>query len=286
MARSSETMSIYEAKNMLGERLTCPGCSNILVEPRVLSCMHSFCFNCVQSFEVEGTGEETMEDDGNTITASTAAFIRCPACEAPTDYPADGGTAALPPAFHLMAMLELYKIVHKVQKGDKTSCENCKENCAVGYCKHCTQLLCRSCISIHHRWSKFEKHDILGIDQIADQALQGLPLKSPNEMKCPEHEEQMLFICSTCDQIICQSCTVHEHREHDFQLISEEYPKYEEDIRSSLEPLKEQIEKLKEAIAVLSDRENEIMELGTFLYAHACKAIDITDESMNSVMLY
>lgn len=254
MARSSDTMSIYEAKTMLQEKLTCPGCSNILVEPRVLSCMHSFCFNCVQKLEV---------GEANSETGTNAPFICCPVCEAPTEYPADGNATSLPPAFHLIAMLELYKIVHKVQKGDKTSCDNCNENCAAGYCKHCTQLLCRSCITIHRRWSNFEKHDILGVDQIANQALQGLPLKIPSEMKCLQHDELSLFICSTCDDlVICQSCTVHEHREHKFYLISEEYPKHEEQIRRSLEPLKEQADELKEAIAMITSRENEILELG------------------------
>ena len=251
MARSSETMSIYEAKNMLEERLTCLGCSNILVEPRVLSCMHSFCYNCVEGLEVE-----EIEDENN--------IIHCPSCETATEYP-EGGVAALPPAFHLIAMLELYKMVHKVQKGDKTSCENCKENCAVGYCKHCSQLLCRGCISIHRRWSKFQTHEILGIEQIANTALQGVPLKLPGEMSCPEHDEAMLFICNTCKHIICQSCTVHDHKEHDFQLVSEDFPNHQEEVISSLEPLKEKIAKINEVISEITAREEEIVQLGKIL---------------------
>ena len=252
-------MSIYEAKNMLEERLTCQGCSNILVEPRVLSCMHNFCYNCVQGLEVEQNQEEEAEDE--EPRESLAGFVRCPACETPTEYP-EGGAAALPPAFHLIAMLELYKMVRKVQKGDKSSCENCKENCAVGYCRHCSQLLCRGCIAIHRRWSKFEKHDILGIEQIANTALQGLPLKDPGEMTCPDHEEPMLFFCNTCEHIICQTCSVHDHKEHDFQLVSENYPEHEEEVKQSLEPLKDQIAKLDEAISEIAVRENEIMQLG------------------------
>ncbi len=241
---------------MLEERLTCPGCSNIMVEPRVLSCMHNFCYNCIEGLETEGN------EEGN-------AFISCPSCETTTDYP-EGGAAALQPAFHLIAMLELYKMVHKVQRGDKTSCENCKENCAVGYCKHCSQLLCRSCITIHRRWSKFENHNILGIEQIANTALQGMPLKEPDEMPCPEHDESMQFYCNTCEHIICQTCTLNDHKEHDFRLVSDDYPEHEQEVRRSLEPLKEQIAKLEETVSDISVRENEIMQLGKAVVIERC----------------
>ena len=251
MARSMETLSIYEAKDMLEERLTCQSCSNILEEPRVLSCMHSFCYSCVEDFDVE------EGDDQN--------FFKCPFCSTLTVFPEDGA-AALPPAFHLIAMLELYKMVKKVQDGDKTSCENCHANCAVGYCKHCSQLLCRGCITIHRRWSKFESHNILGIEEIADTAFQRIPLKEPGVVTCSEHNEPSSFECNTCESLICQSCTVHSHKEHDFQLISETYPVHQDEITSTLLPLKEQMGKINEALAEINERETEILRQGKNIY--------------------
>ena len=247
MAHSSETVSIYEAKNMLEERLTCQNCTSIYQEPRVLSCMHSFCLNCVESLEVQ-TEEEKQ-------------FIQCPFCTNPTDYP-ENGAGAISPAFHLVALLELYEMVKKVLEGDESSCENCKSHCAMGYCKHCSQLLCLECISIHRKWSKFQTHDIMGVEAIANTAFHRLPIKQPDDMTCSEHNEPLSLICETCNELICHGCTVRLHKEHQFELVSEAFPKHQQEMLTALEPLKEQIARITEALTDISVRENVIIQQG------------------------
>ena len=101
---------------------------------------------------------------------------------------------------------------------------------------------------------------------------------------CPKHNDTLKVYCETCRQVICRDCTFSkEHKTHNFELISECYPKHRQQIEASLDQVKHKMADLNTAVTHLDATERKVIEKGEQLQeqikTHAKQIIDQVQRS-------
>ena len=235
-----------KALQKLSDQLTCPICLDDYTNPRVLPCLHVFCEHCL--------GRLVLRDAEN-LTAT------CPNCRRETRLPQEG-VAGLPPAFYINHLFEVRDTLQKVSDPNKPCCEKCKDGDAKGYCRDCGKFVCETCITMHRKWEEFAEHEIATLSQIEADIAQLVPPKKV-AMKCSKHpSEELKIYCETCNELICRDCTVKAHRDHQFDLVGDCFPKHRDAIVASLQPIKQQLDIVSQAVAEVDARSTRVAENG------------------------
>lgn len=76
-----------------------------------------------------------------------------------------------------------------------------------------------------------EKHNIINIGKITPIGINSavssitfgdfhLQASFLNEPHCEQHCETLRFLCDTCKKVVCQECTLKEHKDHEYSVIS------------------------------------------------------------------
>ena len=102
---------------------------------------------------------------------------------------------------------------------------------------------------------------------------------------CPSHNDPLEVYCETCCQVIygCECSISKEHKTHNFELISECYPKHHQQIDASLDQVKHKMVDLNTAVTHLDATERKVIEKGEQLQeqinTHAQQIIDQVQRS-------
>ena len=158
----------------------CKYCHDVYQDPRILSCLHSYCLQCINKIHVQGT-----------------TSITCPSCYHPTPLP-DGGVASLPPNIRLKEEAEQDKVIQRLISSPPPVCESCEDSAAsVAYCRDCDDLLCQECWDIHRKRQKGSRsHFTFAIDDLKKKSqsdlLKMLPSSTSSVPLCPDHDDQKL----------------------------------------------------------------------------------------------
>ena len=117
----------------------CDICMENMLErnPKVLSCLHSFCTECLTMVMKHG-------------------IIECPTCRSKTDVPG-GDITKLPVNFILLKVKEH---CDKVLSRKVMLCQFCKATIAILKCHECSQFICDSCSQKHNKLKTFSDHHI------------------------------------------------------------------------------------------------------------------------------
>ena len=97
-------------------------CSNTYQDPRILSCLHSYCVQCITKLHVENT-----------------TSIICPTCNHSTTLP-DGSVTSLPRNIRLSEETKLDTVLPKVTSTSPPPCDSCDENSLIAYCTECDKI--------------------------------------------------------------------------------------------------------------------------------------------------
>ena len=233
------------ALKKLEEQLTCAICLDLYTNPKILPCFHSFCQQCLEGLLQDPQGDNY--------------FISCPTCRHHTQLPQPTGAADFQAAFHINNLKDVYNLMIKVSGHQQVTCDICTTTNATGYCKECSKCLCEKCIDIHNKFPTNTNHKVTSLDEVATSTTsQLLPMKQ--EINCPNHNKPMEIFCETCEDLICQHCTVRIHRDHDYDLISDCYPKHCQKLKKKLKIVRKSKGDVDDALNSLADRENEIRE--------------------------
>ena len=242
---ASLSSSSSEVLHKLEEQLTCPICLEQYTNPKFLPCFHSFCSNCLGSVPLE------LQQDSYTLP--------CPTCRSPCQL-SQQGVQALPSSFTINNLSEVYNLMKKVSGNRHASCDRCNSSDADRYCKQCAKFLCQPCLLNHNEW--MDDHETLGLDEVVNAAYQ-LPQAKPEAINnCADHGKPLEIFCETCEELICQLCTVKKHRDHDYDVVGDAFAKHKHKIESNLQPLQRQIHRLAEALTNLIKRREEISNQG------------------------
>ena len=150
-------------------------------------------------------------------------------------------------------------MLEKVSGSQQNNCENCHKQQATGYCKQCSRFFCQICIDKHNAW--FTSHQILGVEDVATTASKLVPLKEQPTMECSSHGKPLEVYCDTCDKLICHLCTTAKsHRNHDYEPITDAFPRHQQQIVDSLEQVKKKLAAITTAAQAVETREGGFLE--------------------------
>ena len=114
----------------------------------------------------------------------------------------------------------------KVSDPQQVTCDNCTTVNATGYCKDCSKFLCQKCMDAHKVWPPIAHHQMMDLSGVAASAFQLPSAKQEATPTCSSHGKPLEIFCETCDEVICQHCTVRIHRDHEYDLVNDSYPKH------------------------------------------------------------
>uniref|UniRef100_A0A8C8S7P9 RING-type E3 ubiquitin transferase n=1 Tax=Pelusios castaneus TaxID=367368 RepID=A0A8C8S7P9_9SAUR len=198
---ASDTPSLSDA--ITADFLTCPICLERLRQPKILSCLHTYCQGCL----------EGLLDD--------RPALRCPECR--EEVPLPQGVAGLKTNFFVNGLLEL------VRPGGEAdlSCSLCPllgqegSRPAVSRCLDCADNLCQACATGHRCSRLTHTHRLVSVQSYLS-GHHDEEIRQRRAVRCQEHPgEELRFLCQPCASPICRECRLGSHLEHPCQTMVE-----------------------------------------------------------------
>ena len=84
----------------------------------------------------------------------------------------------------------------------------------------------------------------------------------PQEVICRDHGKPLELFCETCNIVICVTCSVRNHKHHEYDLITDSYAKHCQKLRECLSPVEGKKKVLKKVLSALAEREGEVRKRG------------------------
>ena len=236
-----------QALKKLADQLECSICLDSFTDPKLLQCFHVFCKDCLEPL---------------VLRDQHGLSLRCPNCRRSTLIPANG-VSGLQPAFHVHHLFEIKDALQKVKQGlegQKTKCEKCKKREVNGFCRDCGKFVCEVCMEIHQTWDEYSTHKVISLEQLKSDATEMIP-PAKKTLYCSKHPGKELdLFCETDQELICQHCIIKTHRDHQYDLVSEAFPKHRDAIASHLEPVRQQLNTVNKAVQGLGTAQDQIMD--------------------------
>ena len=243
----AETVSVAEIVKKLADQLECSICLDSFTDPKLLQCFHVFCKDCLEPLALR---------DQHGLS------LRCPNCRRSTLLPANG-VSGLQPAFHVHHLFDIRDALQKVkqgQEGQKTLCEKCNKRDVNGFCRDCGEFICNTCMEMHQTWKELSTHKVISLQQLKSDATEMVP-PTKKTLYCSKHPGKELdLFCETDKELICQHCIVKTHRDHQYDLVSEAFPKHRDAIVSHLEPVRQQLNTVNKAIHGLGTTQDQLVD--------------------------
>ena len=214
-------------------------------DPRILSCLHSYCLQCITKLHVEGT-----------------TSITCPTCNQSTTIP-DEDVSSLPRNVRLSEETKQDKILRKVTSTSPPPCDSCDENSPIAYCTECDDLLCAICLVAHQRLKISRSHSSFTLKEAQnmsrDKLIKMLPSSSFSSPMCHDHDNQILDLyCQQCTIPVCVKCTIISHKGHPVHEASKQIIQNKEEIQQGLEGFPVAQEYLKEVMTAGDEMKKKI----------------------------
>ena len=183
----------------LKEHVTCSICLDTFTEPKTITCLHTFCCECLKR---------------HALTTQREGKFRCPECQAQVGVPERFDQ--LPTGFLQNSLLGLLA-VQKSGDGSEISCGSCRKKSAeTSFCFSCRKFLCPDCVNAHEllRNVAFDGHKVRPIKHFQAEDYEAL-LKRQSFCSQQYHEREVTrFFCLDCQTCVCQVCVVTDHRNH------------------------------------------------------------------------
>jgi DNA-binding beta-propeller fold protein YncE len=210
----------------LREELVCGVCLDLLRQPKVLSCAHSFCQECLQGLldengagasggervreilasEREWDGERRggAENGGSEGVGISYKEIECPSCRGITLVPGEG----------MQALPEPTRLVNLVDVASEEERQRTR--------KELRQRLTKS-------------------RNITDDILP----------QCKLHDKTQEYFCNQCTELLCTQCMMESHRNHDYERAAQALPARVAALRSQVQPAYAFVEKAERMVEQL-----------------------------------
>ena len=232
----------------LKEHVTCSICLDTFTDPKTITCLHTFCFECIKKHAV--------------ISQRNGKF-RCPECQAEVDLPEANRFDKLPTSFHHNSLLSVLAI-RQSGKGNDISCGVCKKMSAeISYCFECTKFMCSDCVNAHQLFSHFtEGHKVTPVKQFQPQDYEAL-MRRQSFCSQQYHEREVTrFFCLKCQICVCQICIATDHKAHDVEPLEKAADGEKANILTRTEVLKTKTKVFGDTIR---EYEQTVLELETNL---------------------
>ena len=224
------------------DNLSCPVCYQIFQNPKYLPCYHSYCEKCLEKVQANSK-------------------IICPECREEATVPT-GGVKDLPNNFFINRLVDELVLKHKVEGEAEVLCELCKENdTAVTFCRDCSAFLCQVCNEAHKRNKQSCNHIIVSLTEL--RAKSDVPIQAkPKTPMCKKHDQELLFYCETCEELVCVYCTVKDHAGHEHDSVKLLASKHRDELKSVTAPIEKMITNLSEAFSNIEKMQTVLKKQG------------------------
>ena len=189
----------------LKEHVTCSICLDTFTDPKTITCLHTFCFECLKK---------------HALISQRNGKFRCPECQAEVDLPKANRFDNLPTSFHHNSLLSVLAI-RQSGKGNDISCGVCKKKSAeISYCFECAKFMCSDCVNAHQLFTNLtEGHKVMSVKQFQPQDYEAL-IKRQSFCSQQYHEREITrFFCLKCQICVCQICIATDHKAHDVEPV-------------------------------------------------------------------
>ena len=187
------------------QQVTCSICLDTYTEPKIISCFHTFCCECLEKHA------RVSQKEGK---------FRCPVCQAAIDLPEGNCFDRFPNSFFHNSLLSLLSIR---QSGDASSitCSQCrKTNPQMYYCFDCGRFMCLDCFNAHQLLSAtFDGHKVTPFKNFKEEDYEAVLKRQPFCSQEFHEREVTRFFCLECQVCICQICRVTDHQNHEVVLL-------------------------------------------------------------------
>ena len=242
----------------LREEVSCPVCSGIFTDPKQLSCLHSFCFECLNHWYETSSG-------GNAV--------KCPKCQTLCRVPASGDLKDLPTSFYLNGLIDVLAI--KECNTTQVTCGNCdKKSSEASYCFQCCMFYCEQCLIGHNMIRTFKDHRVLAVKEFQDKDYEDV-LKRPAFCSEPRHEkEEVRFFCENCKLAVCQTCVTLQHSGHTLKHIEDEAERRKTEMKKIVETQRQNLLAKKDTVKQLDEDYAKLIQQGEDLKRNVQKFAD------------
>ncbi|XP_060082963.1 tripartite motif-containing protein 2-like [Ylistrum balloti] len=197
----STTDQYRELQDKLEELTTCPICQERFKQPKILSCHHTFCCPCLQSYFMQ-----TPEDNSP-----------CPLCRC-LFFPPKGDVSNLPTSTFMQDVVMMIEKKSPITKKDCMVCKNINKDAGF-MCVECDVQMCESCRDIHEMF-RMDSHNLLRLDETQDVPIISVIAGKKTSRTCDEHNGQIMeHLCISCNVPICSECKITNHFQHRVQNI-------------------------------------------------------------------
>ena len=192
------------------EELTCAICQDLLNDPKILPCLHSFCTGCLKEWLGRLPYLEAARRE-----------LQCPVCRGKFELSTPRAVEELPSHFSAVRLIEIVRMQEQTRSKKATpTCQTCDEEAATSFCSDCAEFLCNFCGRAHQKAKATRGHVIRSME---DMRKSQLPLMLPEKAEmCPDHPNQPLELYCRCrDMLICRDCLIRNHKGHNYNMISD-----------------------------------------------------------------
>ena len=127
----------------LRKQVTCSICLDTYTEPKTISCLHTFCCECLER---------------HARVSQRQGKFRCPECQAEIDLPQGNHFDLLPNSFFTKSLLGVLEGEDRqaIPRQQQDTCSQHREERVRYYCSSCEACICPICVAKDHRG-----HDVL-----------------------------------------------------------------------------------------------------------------------------
>jgi len=106
------------------------------------------------------------------------------------------------------------------------SCEMCVRALGLHYCTQCDQVFCDDCKMSHLRARISRNHTFMTGTNVNMEKKAG---------GCTDHNEDFIYVCEDCNQLICRLCAIKAHKKHDLVDIKDSNKEMQTEISKYLD---------------------------------------------------
>ena len=232
------------------EELTCAICQDLLNEPKILPCLHSFCTGCLK----EWSGRLANLDPSKR-------HLECPLCRAKVLLSTSRAVEELPSHFSAIRLVEIVRLQEQAGSKKVTPiCQNCgDEEKAVSSCSECAIFLCEFCEKCHKKTKATKEHKIISLDEMRRGTSEVTAVLQEKVEMCPTHPTKPLELYCKCEEVlICRDCIIKKHKDHDYDVISDVVEGEKKVLRETLPGIQQLVDEAEKAITRVQGRRKDV----------------------------
>ena len=216
----------------------CSLCKQPYRDPRLLPCLHAFCYECLKKLLDDSTEQQ------NTLL--------CPTCFEQAPLP----TQHLPRHVYLSNNASTARRVAQFKTAK--ACENCEsEEKACAFCCDCGESglpICKQCVEFHKKVRSYKKHTVVSLDSDVKELVRKANEKE--SMICAKHTSEVLryrYFCLDCEALACIECLHLDHANHKYKALESLFDEAKSEIQLASSVLEQTLPRLAQAGNAITD---------------------------------